>query len=465
MDAWISQFYSLNGAWATKMKRIRSALCCLALLCAAPPLFANPYMETLPNGLKVIVKEDRRAPVVVSQVWYRAGSMDEYNGTTGVAHALEHMMFKGTKKVPAGQFSKLIAAAGGRENAFTTQDFTAFFQELDKSKLPLAMRLESDRMENLLLSGKEFSKEIKVVMEERRLRTEDQPHALLYEKMMSVAFQDSPYRRPVIGWMNDLQNMTVEDARAWYHRWYAPNNATLVVVGDVSHQQVFALAKQYYGKIKPAILPVRKPQIEPEQVGIKRIDVKAPANTPYFLMGYHAPEIRDAAKDWEPYALDVLAGVLDGNPAARLDKALTRDNPVAVSVSASYDDTGRGPGMFVIDATPSQGKTAAEVEAAIRAQLEKVVRDGVTEEELKRVKAQVTASHVFQRDSMFYQAMQIGQLESVGLSYKDIDVMLKKINEVTAEQVQQVAKKYFTDDNLTVAALVPLPMKGDSHAK
>ena len=447
------------------MKRIRSALCCLALLCVAPPLLANPYMETLPNGLKVIVKEDKRAPVVVSQVWYRAGSIDEFNGTTGVAHALEHMMFKGTKKVPAGQFSKLIAAAGGRENAFTTQDYTAFFQELDKSRLPLAMRLESDRMENLLLSEKEFSKEIKVVMEERRLRTEDQPHALLYEKMMSVAFQDSPERRPVIGWMNDLQNMTVEDARAWYHRWYAPNNATLVVVGDVSHQKVFALAKQYYGKIRPAVLPVRKPQVEPEQTGIKRIDVKAPANTPYLLMGYHAPEIRDAAKDWEPYALDVLAGVLDGNPAARLDKALTRDNPVAVSVDASYDDTGRGPGMFVIDATPSQGKTAAEVEAAIRAQLEKVVREGVTEEELKRVKAQVTASHVFQRDSMFYQAMQIGQLESVGLSYEDIDVMLKKINEVTADQVRQVAGKYFTDDNLTVAVLVPQPMKGDGHAE
>ena len=440
-------------------------MCCLALLCVAPPLLANPYMETLPNGLKVIVKEDKRAPVVVSQVWYRAGSIDEFNGTTGVAHALEHMMFKGTKKVPAGQFSKLIAAAGGRENAFTTQDYTAFFQELDKSRLPLAMRLESDRMENLLLSEKEFSKEIKVVMEERRLRTEDQPHALLYEKMMSVAFQDSPERRPVIGWMNDLQNMTVEDARAWYHRWYAPNNATLVVVGDVSHQKVFALAKQYYGKIRPAVLPVRKPQVEPEQTGIKRIDVKAPANTPYLLMGYHAPEIRDAAKDWEPYALDVLAGVLDGNPAARLDKALTRDNPVAVSVDASYDDTGRGPGMFVIDATPSQGKTAAEVEAAIRAQLGKVVREGVTEEELKRVKAQVTASHVFQRDSMFYQAMQIGQLESVGLSYEDIDVMLKKINEVTADQVRQVAGKYFTDDNLTVAVLVPQPMKGDGHAE
>lgn len=447
------------------MKRILGALFSLVLLPAASPLLANPYGETLPNGLKVIVKEDRRAPVVVSQIWYRAGSMDEYNGTTGVAHALEHMMFKGTKKVPAGQFSKLIAAAGGRENAFTAQDYTAFFQELDRSKLPLAMRLESDRMKNLLLSGKEFSKEIRVVMEERRLRTDDQPHALLSEKMMSVAFQESPYRRPVIGWMNDLQNMTVQDARNWYGRWYAPNNATLVVVGDVSHEKVFGLAKKYYGGFAPSKLPVRKPQEEPRQTGIKRIVVKAPANLPYVLMGYHVPEIRDAEKDRDPYALDVLAGVLDGYDAARLDKALTRDNPVAVSVGAEYEDTGRGPGMFVIDATPSQGKTAADVEAAIRAQLEKVAKDGITDEELKRVKAQVTAAHVFHNDSMFYQAMQIGQLESVGLSYQDIDVMLKKINEVTAEEVREAAKRYFVDDNLTVAVLEPQPSKGEGHGK
>lgn len=449
------------------MKRFRSALLYLVLACASPHLFANPYMETLPNGLKVIVKEDQRAPVVVSQIWYRAGSLDEFNGTTGVAHALEHMMFKGTKKVPAGQFSKLIAVAGGRENAFTAQDYTAFFQELYKSKLPLAMRLESDRMKNLTLSGKEFSKEIRVVMEERRMRTDDQPHALVYEKMMSVAFQDSPYRRPVIGWMNDLQNMKVSDVRAWYQRWYAPNNATLVVVGDVPHQQVFALARKYYGGIKPVVLPVRKPQIEPEQDGIKRIVVKAPANLPYLLMGYHVPVLRDASHDTEPYALDVLAGVLDGYDSARLDKALTRDNPVAISVSASYDDTGRDPGLFVIDATPNQGKTAADVEAAIRVQLEKIIKDGVTDEELKRVKAQVTASHVFQRDSMFYQAMQIGQLESVGLSYKDIDVMLKKIGEVTAKDVQDVAKKYLKDDGLTVAVLDPQPQnaKGGAHGK
>ncbi|NNM81894.1 MAG: insulinase family protein, partial [Burkholderiales bacterium] len=402
---------------------------------------------------------------VVSQIWYKAGSIDEFNGTTGVAHALEHMMFKGTKKVPAGEFSKLIAAAGGRENAFTAQDYTAFFQELYKTRLPLAMQLESDRMKNLLLSDKAFSKEIQVVMEERRLRTTDQPHALLYEKMMSVAFQENPYRRPVIGWMNDLQHLSVEDVRNWYHRWYAPNNATLVIVGDVSHEKVFALAKKYYGKIKPSTLPVRKPQDEPAQVGVKRIEVKAPANLPYMLMAYHVPILRNAQNDVDPYALDVLAGVLDGYESARLDKALTRDNPVAVSVGAGYDDTGRGPGLFVIDATPAPGRNAADVEAAIRTQLEKVVKDGVTEEELKRVKAQVMASHVFHRDSMFYQAMQIGQLESVGLSYKDMDVMLKKIGAVTAKEVQDVARKYLVDDGLTVAVLDPQSEKGAVHAK
>ena len=447
------------------MKRIRNALFCIALLGASPHILANPYMETLPNGLKVIVKEDRRAPVVVSQIWYKAGSIDEFNGTTGVAHALEHMMFKGTRKVPAGQFSKLIAAAGGRENAFTAQDYTAFFQELDKSKLPLAMRLESDRMKNLLLSEKEFSKEIQVVMEERRLRTEDQPHALLYEKMMSVAYQENPYRRPVIGWMNDLRNMEIGDVRNWYGKWYAPNNATLVIVGDVDHRKVFELAKKYYGKIRPSDLPARKLQAEPEQAGIKRIDVKAPANLPYLLMGYHVPEIRDAKQDWEPYALDVLAGVLDGYDAARLDKALTRDNPVAVSVGAEYEDIGRGPGLFVIDATPAQGKKAGDVEAEVRSQIAKIAKEGVSEEELKRVKALVTASHVFHRDSMFYQAMQIGQLESVGLSYRDVDVMLKKLNEVTAEQVKQVARKYFDDDNLTVAVLDPQPSNGGIHGQ
>ena len=242
----------------------------LVSLISSGAFASNEY--ALGNGLKLVVKEDHRSPVVISQIWYKAGSIDELNGATGVAHVLEHMMFKGTKKVPGGEFSRRIAAAGGRENAFTSRDYTAYFQQLQKSRLPLAMELESDRMRNLILTEDEFAKEIKVVMEERRLRTDDQPRALVHEKMTATAYQSHPYRRPVIGWMNDLENMNVSDAKEWYDRWYAPNNAVLVVVGDVNPKEVFVLAQKYYGQIKSRpLLPLdkRKPQTEPLQVGIK----------------------------------------------------------------------------------------------------------------------------------------------------------------------------------------------------
>lgn len=424
--------------------------------------FATSSEYSLQNGLKLIVKEDHRSPVVISQIWYKAGSIDELNGTTGVAHVLEHMMFKGTKNVPGGEFSIRIAAAGGRENAFTSRDYTAYFQQLQKARLPLAMKLESDRMRNLILTEKEFSKEIRVVMEERRLRTDDQPRALVHEKMMATSYQTHPYRHPIIGWMNDLENMNVSDTKEWYDHWYAPNNAVLVVVGDVNPEEVFTLAQKYYGPIKPRpLLPLnkRKPQTEPVQVGIKRITVKAPARLPYLIMGYHAPALRNPSADWEPYALEMLAGVLDGNESARLNKELVREQRIASSAGAGYDSIARGPGMFYLDGTPSEGKTVTDLETALRGEIEKLIRDGVTEEELARVRAQVVASHVFQLDSMFYQAMQIGQLESIGLSYRDVDTMLKKLQAVTAQQVRDVAKKYLKDDSLTVAILDPQPLE------
>lgn len=424
-------------------------------------VFANPHEYMLENGLKLIVKEDHRSPVVVSQIWYKAGSIDELNGTTGIAHVLEHMMFKGTKKVSGGEFSKQIAAVGGRDNAFTARDYTAYFQQLHKSKLPLAMKLEADRMHNLKLTKEEFAKEIKVVMEERRLRTDDQPHSLVHEKMMAIAYQSHPYRRPIIGWMNDLENMSVQDAQEWYDRWYAPNNAVLVVVGDVNPNDVFSLAQKYYGKIKSRSLlslALRKPQVEPPQAGIKRLMVKAPARLPYLVMGYHAPVLHDADADWEPYALEMLVGVLDGNESARLNKALVREQRIASSINADYDSTGRGPSMFFLNGTPSEGKSAEELETALHNEVQKLIRDGVTEEELARVKAQVVSGHVFQLDSMFYQAMQIGQLESVGLSYRDLDTIIKKLQAVTAEQVRDVAIKYLIEDSLTVATLDPQPL-------
>ncbi len=427
---------------------------------AAADAAAKIQQHKLANGLRIIVKEDHRAPVVVSMVWYKVGSIDEENGTTGISHALEHMMFKGTKQVPAGEFSRLVAAAGGRENAFTDQDFTSFHQQLQKSQLPLAFRLEADRMQNLTLLQKEYAKEIRVVMEERRLRTDDQPEAQVQEHLMAAAFISSPYRVPVIGWMNDIEHMTVEDVRDWYQRWYAPNNAIVVVVGDVKAPEVFALAQKYFGAIKSKVLPQRKPQEEPPQTGIRRVKVKAPAELPYLAMAWRAPLLHDPEKDWEPYALEVLSEILNGNEAARLNSTLVRNERIATSVDTSYEDTQRGPALFVISGTPAPGKTVDDLEQGVRRELAKIGTGGVSEEELKRVKAQVIASQVYQRDSMFFQALQIGSLESVGYPAATIDVMLRKLQQVTAAQVQEVAKKYFNDDSLTVATLDPQPLNG-----
>ncbi len=431
----------------------------LAAAClAVPPAFAGQgdlHERTLGNGLRVIVMEDHRAPTVASMVWYRAGSMDESAGTTGVAHVLEHMMFKGTRSNPGDTFSRTIAAAGGRDNAFTSKDYTAYFQQLHKSRLPKALELEADRMHELVLSDEEFAKEIRVVMEERRLRTDDQPRALLYEQMMSVAYTGSPYRWPIVGWMNDLENMTAEDAREWYRRWYTPNNAALVVVGDVVPEEVFALAERHFGPIPPRALPARKPQLEPPQRGTKRVKVKGPGELPYLLMGWHAPVIRDVAADWEPYALQVLVGVLDGSDAARLDSRLVKQERLAVSAGASFDAINRGPGMFFMDAVPAPGRDVDELEQALRAEIRKVVEQGGQDDELQRVKAQVIASQVFQRDSMFYQAMQIGMLHTVGLPFDAGDMLARKLREVTAEQVREVARRYLVDDSLTVAVLEP----------
>ncbi len=410
---------------------------------------------TLDNGMRVIVQEDHRAPVMVSQVWYRAGSMDEFNGTTGVAHVLEHMMFRGTKTVPPGEFSKRIAAAGGRENAFTGRDHTAYFQQMQKDRLELSMQLESDRMANLVISDDLFAKEMQVVMEERRLRTDDQPQSMVYERLMSVAYQEHPYRRPVIGWMDDLQHMTAQDARDWYARWYAPNNATLVVAGDVKADDVIAMARRYFGAIPARTLPGRKPQDEPAQVGEKRIVVKAPAKVPYLLMAWHAPVLRDWQNDNAPYALQILAGVLSGNDSARLQQSLVKTQQIAVSASAGYDDVSRGPGMFMIDATPAPGKSVGALEKAVRGQLERLQRDGISEAELARVKAQVIAADVFQRDSLFYQAMQLGEYVTAGLPPEALAHRVDKLRAVTAGEVRAVAKQWLQDDQLSVGILDP----------
>jgi zinc protease len=435
--------------------------CLLSALSSTPGRAQTDTTEhQLANGLRLIVKTDRRAPVVVMMLAYKVGAVDEVNGVTGVAHVLEHMMFKGTPATPAGEYSRLIAAAGGRDNAFTSNDFTGYFATLGKSQLELALRLEADRMTNLILSPDEFAKEIKVVMEERRWRTDDRPRSLTYEQLMATALTAHPYRNPVIGWMNDLENMRAADAREFYQRWYTPNNGTLVVVGDIEPQDVLSLVNKYFGSIPSRELPARKPQEEPPQLGIKRVTVKAPAEQPYVFMVFRAPALRDAESDWEPYALEMLAAVLDGSQAARLNRSLVREERVASSADASYDGIARGPGFFYLSATPTTGKTAADVERGLRREMAKIIEKGVTREELERARAQALAQQVFQRDSMFFQARQIASLETAGISHRTLDTQLKKLREVTAEQVREVARKYFRDDQLTIATLDPQPVEG-----
>lgn len=412
----------------------------------------------LANGMKVLVKPDRRAPTVAHMVWYRAGSMDEVNGRTGVAHVLEHMMFKGTATTEPGEFSRRVAAMGGRENAFTSRDYTGYFQQIHKSRLAEVMALEADRMAHLRLSKEEFDKEIKVVMEERRLRTEDRASGVLYEQLMATAFTAHPYRAPIVGWMSDLQSMTVDDAQAWYDAWYAPANAVLVVAGDVEPRAVVALAESTYGKVAARPVPARKPQDEPPQRGLRRIQVKAPAENPYVAMAFRVPGLRSIEGDREPYALELLSTLLDGGDSTRFTRNVVRGSRVANRAGAGYSMTQRGPAQFTLDGTPADGRTTAEVEEALRAEIARIAAEGVPETELARAKVQYVSSRVYKRDSIFAQAMELAGLEMVGLSYRDADRILEQVRSVTGDEVKAVAAKYFGDDALTVATLLPQPI-------
>ena len=439
----------------------------LLLACLLWPALALAQVHEfrLDNGLKILVKEDHRAPVVVAQIWYKVGSSYEHLGITGISHVLEHMMFKGTEKHPAGEFSRLIAENGGRENAFTGRDYTAYFQQLEKSRLAVSFELEADRMRNLTLPPEEFAKEVQVVMEERRMRTEDNPTALTHEQFNAAAFVSSPYHNPVIGWMADLKSLTVADLRQWYARWYAPNNATLVVVGDVDPQAVLALAQRYYGPLKPSSLAPPKPRTEMAQKGPRRIVVRAPAKLPYLLMGWQVPVLNTVADEREAYALEVLAGVLAGGDSARLPRELVRGAQIAADADAGYDLYARQESLFLLDGTPAEGHSVAELRKALLAQIERLKREPVSAAELARIKAQVVAGKIYEQDSVFYQAMQLGMLETVGLGWRKLDEYPDRIRAVTPAQVQAVANKYLIDDHLTEAVLEPLPLAGPSTRK
>jgi zinc protease len=443
------------------MTRILTALTLLVPL----TIHAAPKTQelTLDNGLKVVVKEDRRAPIVTSQVWYRIGSSFEYGGITGVSHVLEHMMFKGTQKHAPGEFSRIVAENGGDENAFTGRDYTAYYQNLAKDRLEVAFELEADRMRNLSLPPAEFDKELAVVQEERRLRTDDDPEALAYERFNAVAYAASPYRNPVIGWEGDLTELKVEDLRDWYRQWYAPNNATLVVVGDVDALAVFDLARKHFGPLKAEQVAAAKRRPEPPQLGEQRIHVKAPAKEPYLIMGYKATTLgQPGTEDWEPYALEMLASILDGGSSTRLSRELVRGAQVAAEAGASYSAFTRLPGMLVIDGTPAKGHDIAGLEQALAAQVQRLKDEPVGEAELERIRTGLIANKVYELDSVSGQAMQIGMLETVGLGWPLLDKYVEKLAAITPAQIQAVARKYLTADNLTVAVLDPQPLAGDA---
>jgi zinc protease len=435
----------------------------LAALIGAPLASATTAVHelTLDNGLKVLVKPDRRAPVVVSQIWYRVGSSYETEGVTGISHMLEHMMFKGTERHGPGEFSRIIAAEGGSDNAFTGQDYTAYFQSLASDRLAVSFELEADRMSALRLRDEDFAKEREVVTEERRLRTEDQPESLTYEVFQAAAYQTSPYRHPVIGWMADIESYTLDDLKGWYRRWYAPNNATLVVVGDVDPQAVLALARRHFGGVPPAEVRAAKPRPEVEQTGLRRAVVKAPAKLPYLVLGYKAPTlVTGGGESWEPYALAVLAAILGGDESARLQTRLVRGEELVADVGVSYDLYDRMTTLFTVAATPASGKDVGAVETRLREEVRRLREEPVAPSELAKVKNQVVAADVYKRDSVFGQAMRLGRLETVGVGWQAGEAFVDRVRAVTPEQVQAVARRYLQDDGLTVAQLDPQPMTG-----
>ncbi|MFV0679193.1 M16 family metallopeptidase [Ottowia sp.] len=422
---------------------------------------------TLPNGLTVIVKPDHRAPTAVHMLWVRVGAMDEVSGLSGVAHVLEHMMFKGTDKLKPGEFSRRVAALGGRENAFTSYDYTGYYQQVPADKLGDVMALEANRFAHNQWSDDEFAKELEVVKEERRMRTEDNPHALMFEQQRAATFVASPYRRPVVGWMGDLDALKAQDARDFLHRWYTPANAAVVVVGDVDPQTALQLVQQHYGGIQPRALPPRKPQPEPAQAGMRRIEVKAPAEQALVSLDFKVPQLSSlepSPDNDDALALTVLSAVLDGYSGARLERALTQGpDRVADSASSSNGLMGRGPQTFSLSGVPAEGKTASQVEAALRAQVARIAKEGVGEAELRRVKTQWVASQVYKRDSVMGQAQELGHLWIQGLPLDADDRLIERLRQITPAQVQAVAAKYFGDDQLTVATLLPQPR--DPNAK
>ena len=403
--------------------------------------------RTLDNGLHVILKKDTRAPVVTSHIWYKIGSVDESSGKTGLSHALEHMMFKGTKKNPGGKFSEVISKLGGTENAFTSKDYTAYYQTLPSQYLEDAIKLESDRMSNLVVSKEDFLKEIEVIKEERRLRTDDQPEGIAYEQLYASAYNNSAYHDPIIGWMEDLHNMTEKDIFNWYKSWYAPNNATAVIVGDIDFDKTFKLVEKYYGNKKNVKIDSRVERVEPEQFGEKNISIVIPEKPSYLITGYKVPSLNTQnIEKWECYALSVLSGILSSGPNSRLQKVLIREKKLASYADSGFSMFSRKDPLFLIDVNPIVGKKISDIEIEIELIIQELKSKLVTQKELDRIKAQVLASEVYQQDSIDYQARILGMVKTSVGDTRIIKKYTTNINSVTADQVRKVAKKYLVSN-------------------
>ena len=419
--------------------------------------FSQIQEFSLNNGLKIIVKEDHRSPAAVSMIWYNVGSADEPGGITGVSHALEHLMFKGTKKYPLGVFSKTISALGGQENAMTSNDYTMFFEKIAAKNLSTSFELEADRMQNLLLDPAEFNKEMKVIREERRLRTDDNPQALTFERFLATAHLTAPYHHPVIGWMVDLKQLRAIDARTWYRQYYAPNNATLVVVGDVHADEVIALAKQYFGTLKKHPQMLRRPQIEPPSLGKKSVTVHAPGQLPLLMLGFTVPVVKTTTDETksEPYALEIIAGILDAGNSGRLTTQLVRGQQIANDIEIFYNLYARYQTQFILYGLPSQSNTMVKLKQGIWGELNRLKTELVPIKELQRIKTQIIAQKTFEKDSIFGQAMELGLLETAGLGWRTAESYVNRINNITPLQLQKTAQHYFQENNMTEALLIP----------
>ena len=425
---------------------------------AAAAASAEVVSATLGNGMEVLVLQDSRAPVAVSHVWYRVGSADEIPGQTGISHFLEHMMFRGTEKHPGQALTDAVTAAGGRSNAYTSRDYTSYYEVLPAERLELAFALEADRMRNLSLREEDVRREKEVVKEERLLTTQDVPESYAYEQLYATAFQNNPYGQPVIGWMGDIERTTARSLRGWYRRWYTPSNARLVVVGDIDPQEVFRLARRHFEGVPDTPAQPYPARTEPVQAGPRRVDLNLRAQTEYVIIGFKTPNLLQLpeARAWEAYALAMLSAVLDGGTAARLESRLVRAQQVAAAADAGYSLYAARPDLLLVDGTPAQGRSAEELERALLEEIRLLRTEPVGAEELDRARAQVVADEIYARDSITHRAHMIGQLETMGLGWEVDGELVERYRAVTAEQVREVAQLYLTENASTTVVVRPL---------